>query len=251
LVRRIYFALLISCFLPTAPLARGQTKAPASTASGIAAAENFSGKVVETTNVAGYTYALVDTGTAKLWAAAPQFPVKVGDSLDVADGMPMRKYHSKAMNRDFDLVAFTGNVKVNGASPVSPASAIKSTELPPNHPPVAGMESKPVVDLSGIKKAEGGKTIAEIYAAKSKLSGKQVKVRGKVVRFNGDIMGKNWIHIQDGTGAAGRNDLTVTSASKAKIGDTILVSGVVGTDRDFGGSYQYSIIVEEAKVTVQ
>jgi hypothetical protein len=252
--QRLNSALLLGCLVLSAPFARGQAPAPvpADPAKDTAA---FSGKVVETTNAAGYTYVLVDTGTAKLWAAAPQFPVKVGDALAVAEGMPMRNYHSKSLNRDFALVAFTGNVKVNG---VSPGANDPSPALPQGHPPIAGGEArpavgeaKPIMDLASIKKAAGGKRIAELYANKAKLRGQQVKVRGRVVKYNGDILGKNWLHIQDGSGSAGSNDLTVTTLSKAKIGDIVLVAGAVATDRDFGGGYQYSLILEDAEVTVE
>ena len=246
--RYVNYVLLIGCLVLSAPMARCQTQSPVAAEPATAPTGGFSGKVVETTNAAGYTYALVDTGTTNLWAAAPQFSVKVGDSLAVAAGMPMPNYHSKTLNRDFELVYFTGSAKVNGGSP---GTGGKSAELPKNHPPIAGVAAKPAVGLSGITKAEGGKSIAEIYAGKSKLSGKQVKVRGRVVKYNAEIMGKNWLHIQDGTGSAGSNDLTVTTASKVKIGDTVLVTGAVATDRDFGGNYKYSVLIEDAQVTVE
>ena len=99
--------------------------------------------------------------------------------------------------------------------------------------------------------AEGGKRISEIFADKAELKDKEVKVRGRVVKFNANIMGKNWIHIQDGTGKNGSNDLTVTSASRASLGDLILVTGKVTTDRNFGGTYQYPILIEDAKITVE
>jgi hypothetical protein len=232
----VKWLLLIACLVLGAHAARCQTPS------------DFSGKVVETTNAASYTYVLVDTGSAKLWAAAPQFEVKPGDVVTVGGGIPMENYHSKTLNRDFAVVYFTGSVKVNGSAPGDTGNAV---ELPPNHPPITGAAAKPTVDLSGIKKATGGKTVAEIFAGKAKLSGKPVKVRGKVVKYNAQILGKNWIHIQDGTGTPGSNDLTVTTATEAKIGDTILVSGVVHTDRDFGAGYKYSVIIEDATVTVE
>jgi hypothetical protein len=156
------------------------------------------------------------------------------------------------LNRDFDLVVFTGNVKVNGVSPgASAAPSAKSGRLPEGHPPISGGDVKPALNLSGIKKAEGGKSIAEVYAEKAKLSAKKVNVRGRVVKYNGEIMGKNWIHIQDGTGSVGSNDLAVTTAATAKVGDLILVNGTVAINKDFGGGYKYSVIVEDAQVTVE
>jgi FtsP/CotA-like multicopper oxidase with cupredoxin domain len=209
---------------------------------------SYSGKVIETMNAANYTYVLLDTGAAKLWAAAPQLEVKVGDSVAIENATPMPKFHSKTLNRDFEVVYFTSNVKVNGKAPAAGAA---SAELPKGHPPIGGRGAKPPVDFSGIKKAEDGRSIADIYASAAELNDKPVKVRGKVVRYNPQIMGKNWLHIQDGTGSADSNDLTVTTSSTAKIGDTVLVSGTVSANRDFGSGYKYRLIIEDAKVTVE
>jgi len=109
------------------------------------------------------------------------------------------------------------------------------------------------VDLSGIARPEGGKTIGEIYAEKAALAGKQVVLRAKVVKFNTQIMGKNWLHVRDGSGdaAQGTHDLTVTTDAAAKIGDTVLVSGKLHLDRDFGFGYKYDALIEGAKVTVE
>jgi hypothetical protein len=64
-------------------------------------------------------------------------------------------------------------------------------------------------------------------------------------------MGKNWIHLQDGSGADGSNDLTVTTMDMTKQGDTIVVSGVVVTDKDFGYGYKYPVMIEDAAVKVE
>jgi hypothetical protein len=202
---------------------------------------------------------LVDTGTNKIWAAAPQFPVKKGDAVSVPDAMPMKGFHSRMLNRDFDVVYFAGSIPVNGANsnaatlpPGHPAiGGGASGELPPNHPPVAGATVPPKMDFTGLKPAEGGKTVAEIYAASDQLAGKAVKVRGKVVKYNAEIMGRNWLHIQDGTGAVGDNDILVTSVVAAKLGDTVLAEGTVATNKDFGAGYKYRVLVEDAKVTVE
>jgi hypothetical protein len=78
-----------------------------------------------------------------------------------------------------------------------------------------------------------------------------VVVRAKVVKYNPQIMGKNWLHLEDGTGKAGSNDLTVTTNGEAKVGDTVLVTGVVTTNKDFGAGYKYDVILEDANVKVE
>ena len=198
-------------------------------------------------NAATYTYVLVNTGAKNVWAAAPQFAVKVGDAVIVAADMPMPNYFSKSLNRTFDVVYFTGNVTVNDARSDS-ATATTTAELPKGHPGIGNETVPAVVDLSGIKRAEKGQTVVEINIGKAKFAGKPVVVRGRVVKFNAMILGKNWLHIRDGSGAEGTNDLTVTTSATAKVGDLVLVTGVLATDRDFGSGYKYDLIVEDATV---
>ena len=244
-IATLVLALIFATFLAGGVSARGQGA--------------FSGKVAETMDAGGYTYVLVDTGTNKIWAAAPQFPVKKGDAVSVSDSMPMTGFHSRTLNRDFDVVYFAGSIPVNGVDsnapklpPGHPAiGGDAGDKLPPNHPPVTGETPPPKMDFTGLKPAKGGKTVAEIYVGSAKLVGESVTVRGKVVKYNADIMGKNWLHIQDGTGSVGDNDLLITSAGQAKLGDTVLVEGKVAINKDFGSGYKYRVMVEDAKVTVE
>lgn len=228
------------------------------------AAQNgvISGKVVESMDAATYTYVEIDTGAATVWAAAPQFAVKLGDKVVVADAMPMKSYTSKTLNRTFDVVYFSGNVTVNGkptASAAAPAMAGGATtgtsgELPKGHPaiPNAGGAMAPAgPDLKNIKRADGGQTVTEIVTGKAKFAGKPIAVRGRVVKFNGGILGKNWLHVRDGSGTDGNNDLTVTTDTVAKVGDLVLVTGTLATNRDFGSGYSYALIVENAQVKVE
>ncbi len=214
------------------------------------------GKVVETMDVDKYTYVLVDTGSEKVWAAAPKCEVKVGDELAIPSGVPMQNYHSKTLDRDFDLIYFVGSFQGGSGSAAGGGAA---GQMPAGHPPtsghpsMAGSTTPPNMDFSDLKKPEGGMTIEEIYAGKADLADKEVKVRGKVVKYNERIMGKNWLHIQDGSGdaKAATNDLTVTTDGSAKLGDTVLVTGPVHLDKDFGFGYTYPVMIEDAKVTVE
>lgn len=220
-----------------------------------AGSSGFSGKVAETMDAGGYTYVLVDTGTNKLWAAAPKFSVKPGDAVLVPDSMPMKNFRSESLKRDFPVVYFTGGITVNGANPGAatlPAGHPDIGGLPVGHPPMAGKAAaSPKVDFTGLKPAKGGKTVADVYAASASLGGKSVTIRGKVVKFNANIMGKNWLHLQDGTGSGDQKDLLVTTTGQAKLGDTVLVEGKVALNKDFGSGYKYNLLVEEAKVTVE
>ena len=149
------------------------------------------------------------------------------------------------------LVALAGCAKKEptaetAAAPEAPATA---AQVPADHP-VAQPAAE--VDLSGIAKAEGGKTVADVYAEKDALAGQKVTVRGKVVKANAGIMGRNWLHVRDGSGADGTNDLTATTAADLPaVGTTVLLTGTLALDQDFGMGYQYPVIVQDAELTVE
>jgi hypothetical protein len=137
--------------------------------------------------------------------------------------------------------------KTDAAPAAAPADA---TAMPANHPP-----ARPVgeIDLTGITKAEGGKTVAEVFAEKDALAGQKVAVRGKVVKTNAGIMNKDWLHVRDGSGTDGTNDLTVTTTMNPlpQVGDTVLVTGTAVTNKDFGMGYQYPVLVEDAELKIE
>ena len=100
--------------------------------------------------------------------------------------------------------------------------------------------------------AEGNmKTVAVVNQNKATLAGQTISTQGKVVKVNNGIMGKNFVHVQDGTGDANSNNLIVTSKQTANVGDQVTISGVVVVDRDFGGGYSYPLLIEEASIAVK
>ena len=137
------------------------------------------------------------------------------------------------------------------ATAQSPADTADRTMPPGVEHPDATPSAE--IDLAGIAKADGGKTVAEVYAEKDALVNTKVTVRGKVVKTNTGIMGRDWLHVRDGSGADGTNDLTVTTNSKPlpKVGDTVVVTGTVVLNKDFGMGYQYPVMVEGAEVKVE
>ena len=108
------------------------------------------------------------------------------------------------------------------------------------------------IDLENIKVPKAGgtgaQTVAEVIINRAKLKGEVVVIRGQVVRFNPEILNKNWIHLRDGSGSAAdnTNDLLVTTNDQAKVGDIVVVRGVVHTDKDIGSGYSYKVLIEEA-----
>jgi hypothetical protein len=92
------------------------------------------------------------------------------------------------------------------------------------------------------------KSVEAVHAEMASLKGKQVQVSGKVVKVNNGIMKRNFLHIQDGTGKQGTDDLTITSAQTAEVGDDITAVGTVVLDTDFGFGYKYPLLVEQSTI---
>lgn len=198
--------------------------------------QGVSGKVVEAMNSGGYTYVLVDKDGAKTWVALPQSAIAVGSEIACQPGMEMSNFKSTSLNRSFESIVFS-----EGLAPVGPVAA-----------PTPAAASAPTEAIT-VSKAEGPntQTVGEIFEKKDALANKPVAVQGKVVKVSRGIMGKNWLHLQDGTGsqAAGTNDLMVTTDSVPEVGDVVTIKGNLSRDRDFGAGYRYAVIIENAEVT--
>ena len=110
-----------------------------------------------------------------------------------------------------------------------------------------------VLSFSGAVLAGGAmsKSVEDVHKEMKSLSGKQVTVTGKVVKVNNGVMKRNFLHIQDGSGGKGTNDLTVTSNETANVGDKVTVTGTVVLDTDFGFGYNYPLLVEKSSIKVQ
>jgi len=172
--------------------------------------------------------------------------VEVGSEVSFPDGMQMTEFHSESLNRSFSTILFVSEIHTGNETAATPS--IPST--PSGHPPVT-TSAADNIDVSGISVPAGGTSVATVYADRGTLVGKKVLIRGKVVKFTPGVMGKNWLHLRDGTGAEGTNDLTVTTDATVKVGDIVLAKGTVATDKDFGFGYAYDVLVEDAEVSLE
>jgi len=263
LVLVVLVALAVTaCKKSDAPAA---AQAPAAAAPGApaAGASVVKGKVVEKIDAAPYSYLKLSGPGGEIWAAVPQTAVAVGSEVVIENPMAMDGFESKTLNRKFDKILFGTLGGQGGPAAAAPAGMPPAgmppgaMPPPPGGMPPAGMAAQHAAagagpaDVADVKvpKATGAnaKTVAEIYGQKAQLKEKKVTVRGKVVKANSGIMGKNWFHIRDGSGtqAKGDNDITVTTDAQAAVGDVVVVVGVVRVDKDFGAGYAYPVIIEE------
>lgn len=224
------------------------------------------GTILETVNASGYTYMLVENSMSKDWVAVPASEVEVGESVTYVQGMTMNKFFSKTLDRTFDAVIFSeGIINAKAAKPQvesdtsnnSFADAVKKEDgvvadpalaENPNGSTGAVTTKREIV----VEKAVGdnGYTVAEIFEQAQKLDKKTVRVSGKVIKINMNIMGKHWIHLQDGTGNPMKNshDLVITTLEPVEEDSIIILEGVVAADKDFGAGYSYVVLLEDGKV---
>ena len=198
-------------------------------------------EILEHMDAAGYTYILANEDGKEYWIAIAQMPVKEGETLYYTQSMEMKNFASKALDRTFESILFVEGVSKDGKS----AAKAKNPMMDSNpHTGISKVEKKDIK----VTPVKGGITVEKLYTGKLDLEGKKVKLKGVVTKFNGSIMSRNWIHLQDGTGFESYKDITVTTNDIAKVGETIVVEGILVLDKDFGSGYKYDAIVEEAKI---
>lgn len=191
------------------------------------AGQAHKGVVLETASGGGYTYLKVKEDGKEFWVAGPETAAGKGARVGFSEQIWMTNFTSKALNRTFDKILFVSGVDVESPGAKTPAAEPKKN-------------SKKTKDAQTY-------TIDQIYARKGELKGRLVKVRGNVVKVSENIMGRTWVHIQDGTGSEGGNKLVFRSKDgKAAVGSAVTAQGVLETDKDFGFGYFYAVIVEDA-----
>lgn len=207
-----------------------------------------SGKVVETMDAGGYTYVCLEKNGKKTWVAVPQTKIVVGSKMTFQPGQEMQNFPSKSLGRTFDSIIFSGGAVVSGTAPAGHSAA----GMTPQGATGSKAQTASLDKAAKVEKAAGPNayTVADVYAKRSELDKKTVVVKGKVVKVSQGIMGKNWIHIQDGSGdqQEGTHNLVATSQDMSAVGDIVTITGILAKDRDFGAGYLYKAIVEDAKV---
>lgn len=231
------------------------------------AAAPVKGKVLEAMDASGYTYLNVETDAGTKWIAVNQTPVEVGEEITFMDGMVMQNFFSKSLDRTFPEIVFSSGLVGKDATPpamppaeTGPASFSQAltSEAGDAAATATGMitgSQKAVVPLADVKveKAPGDNsyTVEEIFSKAEELNGQTITVRGKVMKVSPRIMGRNWVHLQDGTGSPETNthDLVVTTSQEPSADwDIITMEGVLAANKDFGSGYSYAVIIEEASV---
>jgi hypothetical protein len=199
-------------------------------------ADGKSFEVVEVIQGSSYTYIKAKESLGEKWMAVSKQDVQTGGVYYYDEALPMNNFHSKEIDRTFEEIFFVNNISTTPAG----QGQMNATQ---SHMGKVDVQQNSSITL---EKQAGEITVAQIFGNRSDFSGKEIEIRGVVVKVNEQVMGKNWIHIQDGTSDGGNFDLTVTSADLPAVNDEITVKGKIILNKDFGYGYSYEVIMEDA-----
>jgi hypothetical protein len=238
--------------LVLAALVAASLASPAHSTPGPAPA-SVSGQVLETAQAAGYTYLRLKTASGEIWAAVPAATVAKGAQVTIARPMTMQNFESRSLGRSFDKILFGELVDPRAQAAPAPGGMPAMPMAPANGSTMAGAHgaAPPAAPpVAKVPKATGpeGRTVAEVVSGKAQLKDRTIVVRGQVVKVTAGILGKNWVHLQDGSGSAadGSNDLLVTTQDRPAVGEIVSARGTVRTDVDLGSGYRYAVLVDGA-----
>lgn len=190
--------------------------------------------VVELIEGSTYSYINGTNGTENIWVAIRKAPVEIGKTYYYSGELAMKDFYSKELDKTFPLIYF-----LNGLS--------DKAEIAKPSVHIGKMKKQAQKKLEvNIPLEDGILSIAELFENKNKYANTQVIVKGKVAKFNSNIMGRNWIHLQDGSEYEGYFDLVITSQETVSVGEVVTFEGKIAINKDFGAGYTYEVILENA-----
>lgn len=189
-----------------------------------------------------YIYLNVNEGEETFWIATQKKEVKKGETYFYKGGLMKTNFESKEYKRTFDRIYLVSNiVPVNhGSSEMAEelADETGSTEMNADN----GNQIKNIIKTGSIR-------ISEIIGNPKKYEGQTVQISGQCTKLNANIMGRNWIHLNDGSNEG--RDMIITSEVAVPEGHVVTMKGIVNLNRDFGAGYKYDIIIEEGEIIKQ
>ncbi|MEN8125360.1 MAG: GW dipeptide domain-containing protein [Bacteroidota bacterium] len=181
-----------------------------------------------------YTYLNVQENDKQFWIATRKQDVNKGGTYYYNGGLLKTNFESKEHNKIFDTIYLVTSLvqEIHGINSPKTDTQISKQNI----------KEKPTASSEKIIKQEGSITIADLVENSKKYEGKTVQISGKCVKINPNIMGKNWIHIKDGS--KDDYDLIITSDKFVKEGTMITIKATVTLNKDFGAGYKYDLILE-------
>ena len=190
-------------------------------------------KILEVLPTSKYVYLRVSEDENEFWIATGKKDVNVGESYFYKKGILKTNFESKEHNRIFDKVYLVSNIVSANHGSEANNTSLQKKEIT-------------LADPANNIEVEGSIKISELVKNKDKYEGQEIQISGKCTKLNPNIMGKNWIHLKDGS--YDEFDLVITSDISVPEGHFVTMKGVVVLDKDFGAGYKYDLIIENGKI---
>lgn len=209
------------------------------TNTGTASNERHNVRVKEVLQADRYTYLKVMENNSDFWIAIPKSEVEVGQEFYYEGGLMKRNFKSVEFDRVFETIYLVSRIqpirnKQTDSGLDEAFAKMNGSEMPPN-------------EVQPMELAEGVIALDKLMGNPNKYEGRVIQVQGQVVKFNSQIMGRNWVHIQDGSRNDGEmNDLTITTMEQVLMGAKVIFEGKIALNQDFGAGYRYDILMEGA-----
>jgi hypothetical protein len=185
-----------------------------------------------------YTYLNVTEGNQKFWIATAKKEASKGKIYLYQGGLLKTDFESVEFKRIFDTIYLVSNIIEATDHPGGDINEMPST--------ITGTPASEV-SKSVTTAVKDAVKLSELFKNKNKYEGQVITISGTCVKVNNGIMGKNWVHIEDGSKSNGKLlNLTVTTSINIPVGSNVALKGKVSINKDFGAGYKYDIIMEEA-----
>ena len=178
-----------------------------------------------------YVYLKVSENEDIYWLATSKMEVEVGSTYYYRNGLLKTNFESKEHQRTFDKLYLVSSIVPEKHGNSSQKKDIEMHAFEGNNQ----MAKKSDTNTDAM-------TIAELVSNKAELAGKRITLKGKCTKVNAKIMGRNWIHLKDGS--MDEYDLVITSNEQIPVGHEVTMVGTVSIDKDFGSGYYYELLVE-------
>ncbi|MEJ2163144.1 MAG: hypothetical protein P8X60_07490 [Robiginitalea sp.] len=198
--------------------------------------------VKETVPTSKYLYLKIVEGDREYWAATGNSEIKAGETYYYNEAMIQTDFESKAMQRVFDTIYL-----ITKLVPESHGSSLEPLKKVAEPPAEAGKpNSKKKFHTSPVAGKATRLSIAELLEDPEAYEGSVVELTGVCTKINEGILGRNWLHLKDGT--ADDKDLVITSQDGVDPGSKITVRAVVYLNKDFGAGYAYAVLLEDGVI---
>ena len=180
-----------------------------------------------------FTYVEIQDAESEIfWVAAPRFDVAVGDRIQVIAAAKYEDLYSKRLDRTFPLIYWASALRVNDRTirfgPHGMDNQRTIDKVREERQQMTGRaENAP--EKGSIAVPEGGYSVVSLFEQQDALSGKQVRVRGKVVKVLQAKGPVPWLRLMDGTSAAAGDSVFVTSKTPVSENSIVLVTGTLVT----------------------